>query len=165
MGDNTLHLEVTTAQRPYAYTFPNMLARIDRRLQQFILAIPTIEPDLADRTVLDTTTPAEREFLARLVRIDRTNPIIIRLSFPPGITELSEMLTSDPVLMDSEIQMGGMRYKTSAQVQGIYQDDQMLMSFSLLINNTVLGIPQQAIEDIQLYAQGIRLPGEPNTGY
>ncbi len=165
VGDNTLHLEVTTVQRPYTYTFPNMLARIDRRLQQFILAIPTIEPDLADRTVLDTTTPEEREFLARLLRIDRSNPIIIRIFFPLGVTDLSQMFTSDPVLVDSEVQLGGVRYKTPAQVQGLYQDDQLLMSFSLLIDNTVLGIPQQAIEDMQFYAQGVRLSGELNTGY
>ena len=165
VGDNTLHLEVNTVQRPYTYTFPNMLARIDRRLQQFILAIPTIEPNLTDRTVLNTITPEEREFLARLVRIDRSNPIIIRIFFPLGVTDLSQMFTSDPVLVDSEVQLGGVRYKTPAQVQGLYQDDQLLMSFSLLIDNTVLGIPQQAIEDMQFYAQGVRLSGELNTGY
>ena len=165
MGNNVLHLEVMTAQRPYTYTFPNMLARINRRLQQFILAIPTIEPDLADRTVLDTTTPEERAFLTRLLRIDRSNPIIIRIFFPPGVMDLSQMFTSDPVLVDSEVQMGGMRYKTPAQVQGLYQDDQMLMSFSLLIDNAILGIPQQAIEDIQFYAQGVRLSDGLNTDY
>ena len=165
VGNNVLHLEVTTTQRPYTYTFPNMLARIDRRLQQFILAIPTIEPDLADRTVLDTMTPEERAFLTRLLHVDRSNPIIIRIFFPPGVMDLSQLFTSDPVLVDSEVQMGGMRYKTPAQVQGLYQDDQMLMSFSLLIDNTMLGIPQQAIEDIQFYSQGVRLSDEPNAGY
>ena len=165
VGNNVLHLEVTTTQRPYTYTFPNMLARIDRRLQQFILAIPTIEPDLADRTVLDTATPEERAFLARLLRVDRSNPIIIRIFFPLGTTDLSQLFTSDPVLVDSEVQMGGRRYKTPAQVQGLYQDDQLLMSFSLLIDNRILGIPQQAIEDIQFYSQGVRLSDEPSAGY
>lgn len=165
VGNNVLHLEVTTAQRPYTYTFPNMLARIDRRLQQFILAIPAVEPDLADRTVLDTMSPEERAFLPRLLHVDRPNPIIIRIFFSLGVTDLSQMFTSDPVLVDSEVQMGGERYRTPAQVQGLYQDDQLLMSFSLLIDNTTLGIPQQAIEDIQFHAQGVRLSGEPNAGY
>ncbi len=63
--------------------------------------------------------------------------------------------------MDSEVQMGGMIYKTPAQVQGLYRNNQLLISFSLLIDNTVLGIPRQSVEEIQLYAQGVRLSGDP----
>ncbi len=88
-GDNVLHLEIVSPQRPYSYVFPNLLARIDRRLEQIILAIPRIERDLIDRTVLDTMTPEEQEFLARMIRVDRPNPIIIRMFFPEGLIDLS----------------------------------------------------------------------------
>ena len=159
VGDNTLHLEVTTPQRPYLYTFPNMVARVDRRLEQFILAIPTIEPDLADPTVLDTTTLEERRFLARMVRVNRSNPIIIRIFYPENMIDLSE-IEDHPLTLTTEVQMGGVTYKTPAQVQGLYRDDQMLISFSLLIDNTTIGIPRQNIQDIRLYAQGVRLAGE-----
>ena len=160
VGDNVLHLDVTTPERPYSYTFPNMVARIDRRLEQFILAIPTVDPDLNDPTVLDTLTLEEREFLARMIRVNRSNPIIIRLFFPQGIFDLDQ-LEDEPLMMASEVQMGNRTYKTPAQVQGLYRDDQLLIGFSLMIDNTVLGIPQQAVEDIQLYAQGVRLAGVP----
>ena len=160
VGDNDLHLDVTTPLRPYYYTFPNMVARVDRRLEQFILAIPTIEPDLIDPTVLDTLTLEEREFLAGMIRVNRDNPIIVRLFFPEGVIDMSE-LADEAMMLTSEVQMGGVTYKSPAQVQIFYQDDQMLLSFSVLIDNTILGIPQQAIEDIQLYAQGVRLAGLP----
>lgn len=162
VGDNALHMDVTTPDRPYSYTFPNMIARLDRRLEQFILAIPTIEPDLADPTVLDTMTPQEREFLARMVHVNRANPIIIRLFFPLGIFDLDQ-LEGEPFVMASEVQMGSRTYKTPARVQGLYQDDQLLISFTLMIDNTLLGIPRQAVEGIQLYAQGVRLAGA--SGY
>ena len=160
VGDNELHVDVTTAQRAYTYLFPNMAARLDRRLKQIILAIPRIEPDLADLTVLNTMTPAEREFLTRLVHVDRENPIIVRFFFPLGVIDL-EQLEDAPLTMTSEVQMGGVTYKAPAQVQGLYRDDQLLISFSLVIDNTVVGIPQQSIEDLQLYAQGVRLAGVP----
>lgn len=160
VGDNMLHLEVTTPERPYSYsyTFPNMIARLDRGLAQCILAIPAIEPDLADPTVLNNTTPEEQEFLARLIYVNRANPIIIRLLFPPGIIDLDQ-LSDAPLLTGSEVQMGGRTYNTTARVQGLYQDDQLLLSFSLVIDNTIMGIARQAVEDIQLYAQGVRLAG------
>ena len=162
VGDNVLHLDITTVERPYSYVFPNMIARIDQRLEQFILAIPAIEPDLADLTVLDTMTPEERAFLARLVHVDRTNPIIVRLFFPPGIFDPGQ-LEDEPLAMAGEVQMGNRTYKTLAQVQGLHQDNQLLISFSLVIDNTLLGIPRQAIEDIQLYARGVRLAGMPGA--
>ena len=84
VGDNVLHLDVTTPERPYSYTFPNMVARIDRRLEQFILAIPTIDPDLNDPTVLDTLTLEEREFLARMIRVNRSNPHHYPFVLPAG---------------------------------------------------------------------------------
>ena len=158
VGDNVLHLEVTTAQRPYTYTFPNMLARIDRQLEQFILAIPRIEPNLTDPTVLDGITPQEQDFLARMIHVDRANPIIIRLFFPPGIFT-PDQLEDEPLLMAGEVQMGNKTYKSPARVHGFYQNGQLLIGFSLMIDNTLMGIPLQAVEDIQLYAQGVRLAG------
>ena len=160
IGDNELHIDVTTAQRAYTYLFPNMAARLDRRLKQILLVIPRVEPDLADLTVLNTMTPAEQTFLTRLVDINRANPVIIRLFFPVGVIDLDQ-LEDEPLTMTSEVQMGGLTYKAPAQVQGLHRDDQLLISFSLTIDNTVVGIPQQAIEDLQLYAQGVRLAGVP----
>ena len=161
VGDNTLHLDVTTPERPYTYTFPNMVARYDQRLQQFILAIPTLEPDLVDPTVLDTMTPEERDFLVRMVYVNRDTPVIIRLFFPPGIVDLDQ-LSDDPQAMASEVQMGGRTYKTTAQVQGLYQDGELLIGFSLMFSDTVLGA-DQVVEDLQLYAQGVRLAGVPDV--
>lgn len=161
VGDNTLHLDITTPERPYTYTFPNMAARFDQRLQQFILAVPALETDLIDPTVLDTMTPEERDFLVRTVYVNREAPIIIRLFFPPGIVDLDQ-LSDDPQAMVSEVQMGGRTYKTTAQVQGLYQDGELLIGFSLIYRDTVLGT-DQIVEDIQLYAQGVRLAGVPNV--
>lgn len=161
VGDNTLHLDITTPERLYTYTFPNMVARFDQRLQQFILAIPALEADLADPTVLDTMTPEERDFLVRMVYVNREAPIIIRLFFPPGIVDLDQ-LSDDPQAMVSEVQMGGRTYKTTAQVQGLYQDGELLIGFSLMYRDTVLGADQM-VEDLQLYAQGVRLAGVPDV--
>ena len=159
-GDNTLHLEVTTPQRPYSYTFPNMVARLDRRREQFMLAIPTLEPDLADPTVLDTMTPEEQAFLEQLVQVDRANPIIIRIFFPDAPLDLDD-LNDEPITMGTEVEMGGRRYPTTAQVQGYWQEDQLLISFSLMVDNTRLGTPPQTVEELQLFAQGVRLSGIP----
>ena len=159
VGDNTLQLDVVTLDQPYTYKFPNMLARLDRRQEQFILAIPTLAPDLADSTVLDTMTPEEADLLARLLYVDRESPLIIRLFFPPNLIDLSTLEGENT--MESEVQMGGQRYKAPAQVQIFYQDEQLILSFAITMGVGAFSTPRGAAEEIQLYAQGVRVAGEP----
>ena len=161
VGDNTLQLDITTLERPYSYTFPNLLARSDRLLEQFILTIPSIEPNATDPTVLKGLTDEERALLARMVRFNRPNPIIIRIFFPDSPLDLTKF-NGQVLTLKSEIAMGDMIYETLAQVQGVYRDDQLVFGFSLAINNVIMGIPRQAIEEIQLYASGIRVAGLGN---
>ena len=159
VGDNTLQLDVVTLQQPYTYSFPNLSARLDRRQEQFILMIPDLEPDLADSTIRDTMTPEEADLLTRLLYVERSSPLIIRLFFPPNLIDLSTLEGENT--LESEVQMGGQRYQAPAQTQVFYQGDQMIISFSILMNVVSLTTPRGAAEEIQLYAQGVRLAGEP----
>lgn len=158
VGDNTLQLDITTPDRPYYYTFPNLLARTDRGREQFVLAIPNIEPDVADPTVLRGLTEEERVLLARVVRLNRPNPIIVRIFFPDSPLDLTKF-NGQTLSLKSEVVMGGAIYETLAEVQGVYRDDQLILNFSLAVNNVIIGIPRQAIEEIQLYANGVRVAG------
>lgn len=157
-GGNTLHLDVTTPEYAYRYVFSNLLGRMDVGREQFVFTVPSVDARLPGPPPPDSDAAREMAFLRKMINPRRANPIIIRIYFHDGPIDLGQF-EGETLTMAAEVQMGGVTYKTPVQVQGLYRNDDLIMDFSMSINNVIIGVARQAVQEIQLYAPGVRILG------